>query len=161
MEEITNTCFSATTAQPRAKQPRPFVLALILTGLLYFGVKPSQPSKADVTFSSIAQPTNSVSQPVANAVLQDLSIRSRLPKSAFKIIKAQSLTSLEDCMSLSNTKRLCTQALVPGWHITVANGSRRWFYYTNKTGSIVQLGTKISSPSKEVKGDAIAINSRF
>jgi hypothetical protein len=156
MEDINNTCFNVATGKQTAKQPRPFVLALILTGLLYFGVKPSEPSKADVSVSSVAGQTTNLSQPVANAVLQDLSMRSRLPKSAFRIVKAQSVTRLEDCLSLSNSKRFCTQALVPGWHITVANGSRRWFYHTNKTGSVLKLTTKISSPSKEVKGDAIA-----
>ena len=161
MEEITTTYSTAALPNQAAKQPRPFVLAVLLTGILYFGVKPTLPNHSNISESKSPQTVTSVAQPVANAVLQDLSMRSGLPKSALHIIHAKQQTWQDRCLGLSDSRLLCTQAVIPGWWVTVASGSNRWFYRTNASGSVVKLEKGIPSPKEQSKGVAIARNFGF
>lgn len=158
MEKITNTNTnqksSAATLEETAKQPNPFFLALVLTSILYFAVKQpiSNPTIAVVDSSS----TSSIlSSSVKNAVMQDLSERSGLPKSALQIIEAKQLTWIDRCLEMKDTSDLCMEALVPGWQVTVASGKNRWIYHTDTSGSLIKLNT--SKPSVDPKNQGIAI----
>jgi hypothetical protein len=161
MEEITTTCSTATLPNQTAKQPRPFVLAVLLTGILYFGVKPTLPNNSNISVSNSPQTATSLAQPVANAVLQDLSMRSGLPKSALRIVHAKQLTWQDRCLGLSDSSFVCTQAVIPGWWVTVASGSNHWFYRTDASGSVVKLEKGTPSPKEQSGGIAIARNFGF
>lgn len=159
MEDITTTSLT-TTSDQTAKQPRPFVLALLLTGILYFGVKPTLPTNSKAFVSESPQTVTSVAEPVAHAVLQDVSVRSGLPKSTLRIVHAKQLAWQDVCLGLSNSERVCTQAVVPGWQVTVASGSQHWLYRTDASGSVVKLEQNTPSTRKAIEGIAIAKNFR-
>jgi hypothetical protein len=161
MEEITTTSTGVTTPNTTTKQPRPFVLALLLTGVLYFGVKPTLPTESSVLESGLTRTTTTVSTPVADAVLQDLSVRSGLPKSDLQIVQAKALTWQDVCLGLSHSSNVCKETPVPGWRVKVTNGSLHWFYRTDSSGSLVKLEKDITSPSQKIGEDAIAMNFRF
>lgn len=160
MEKITATGITATTPNEKVKQPRPFVLALLLTGVLYFGVKPTLPTNSHVFALESAQRNTSLSEPVTNAVLQHLSVESGLPMSALQIVDAERLTWRDRCLGLAEYTRSCTAASVPGWRLTVASGSQRWFYRTDASGSVIIPEDNIVLPNQNVLEAAIARNFR-
>lgn len=160
MENMTSTGLTATTPSQTAKQPRPFVLALLLTGILYFGVKPTLPTKSNVLAMRSAETTTTLSEPVTNAVLQHLSVKSGLPMSAFYIVEAEQLTWRDRCLGLAESSLSCTPASVPGWRLTVGSGKQRWFYRTDEAGSVVILEQNATSPNQNIAEAAIARNFR-
>ncbi|MFB2975099.1 hypothetical protein [Microseira sp. BLCC-F43] len=160
MEKITATGLTATTPNQTEKQPRPFVLALLLTGILYFGVKPTLPTKSNVLAIRSAETTTTVSEPITNAVLQHLSLQSGLPMSAIYIVEAQRLTWRDRCLGLAESGLSCTPASVPGWRLTVASGKQRWFYRTDAAGSVIILEQNTTSPNQNIPEAAIARNFR-
>ncbi len=160
MEEITTTGSPAATLNKTAKQPRPFFLALLLTSALYFGVR--QPvSHTAVAVSESSQTNTSLSVSVKDAVIQDLSHREALPKSALRIVEAKQLTWFDRCLNIADSDVWCSQALVPGWQVTVASTQKRWIYLTNTSGSVVKLDNTIPSSSTKIQEVAIAMNFRI
>jgi hypothetical protein len=71
--------------------------------------------------------------------LQDLSQKLKVPKSDFRIVRAQQQTWRDYCLGINDSNNSCTQALIPGWHVTVVSGERHWVYRTNASGSVVKL----------------------
>ncbi len=125
-------------SEPIATQPRPFVLAVALTAILYFSVGSTLPRTAG-PFSRASQVSASVSASVANAVLEDVSERAQMPASALRIVHAEPHTWGNECLELQEHRADCTQLRVSGWQVIVAGGPRRWVYRTNATGSLVKL----------------------
>jgi hypothetical protein len=160
MENMTPTGLTATTPSQTAKQPRPFVLALLLTSILYFGFKPTLPSKSNVLAIKSAETTITLSEPVTNAVLQHLSVQSGLPMSSFQIVEAQRLTWRDRCLGLAESGLSCTAESVPGWRLTVASGTQRWFYRTDAAGSVIIPENNSTSPNQKIPEAAIARNFR-
>ena len=76
---------------------------------------------------------------VKNAVLQAASEDLELPISQLKIIQAQPQTWNDGCLNLAGADEFCTQALVPGWRVTVDAVDKTLVYHTNRTGSAVRL----------------------
>ncbi|MDB9540141.1 hypothetical protein NWP22_12245 [Anabaenopsis tanganyikae CS-531] len=76
---------------------------------------------------------------VKNAVLQAVSEDLDLPISQLKIIQAQPQTWNNGCLNLASPDEFCTQALVPGWRVTVDAVDQTLVYHTNSTGSSVRL----------------------
>jgi len=85
---------------------------------------------------------------VNDAVLREVSRRTSLPTSAFRIVESQRQNWPNGCLGLSSPGIACTEAIVPGWRIVVANGQQRWVYRTNESGSVVKLDTAASNLSK-------------
>lgn len=77
--------------------------------------------------------------PIQQAVLQDLSKRTRQPVDSFQIMQADSQTWPDGCLGLSEPDVLCTMALVPGWQVVVSDGSQQWTYRTDDIGQVVKL----------------------
>ena len=126
------------TSEPNATQPRPFVLAVALTAILYFSVGSTLPRTTSL-FSRTSPVSANVSASVANAVLRDVSERAQIPASALRIVHAEPHTWGNDCLELPNRRADCTQLRVTGWQVIVAGGPRRWVYRTDATGSLVKL----------------------
>ena len=82
---------------------------------------------------------------VTNAVLREVSRRTSLPTSAFRIVESQRQNWSNGCLGLSTPGIACTEAIVPGWRIVVANGQQCWVYRTNESGSVVKLDTAASN----------------
>ncbi|HBE33577.1 MAG TPA: hypothetical protein DDW76_14130 [Cyanobacteria bacterium UBA11369] len=157
---MTATGITATTQSQTEKQPRPFVLALLLTGILYFGVKPTLPTKSNDLALLSAETTITLSEPVTNAVLQHLSVESGLPMSALYIVEAQRLTWRDRCLGLAESGLSCTAESVPGWRLTVASGKQRWFYRTDAAGSVIIPEQNTTAPNQSIPTGAIARNFR-
>ncbi|MFB2836976.1 hypothetical protein [Floridanema evergladense] len=136
------------------KQPNPFVLALVFTTILCFGVRPSvNGSNRVVVTSRVAQTT--LSKSVADAVVNDLSKRSGLPESELKIVDAQLLVVSDRCLNSKSSYFPCIESQISGWQITVASRKKRWVYRTNKSGSMLKLDNNLT-PKYQSQGNAFA-----
>ncbi len=76
---------------------------------------------------------------IAKAVLQAASQQSGLPIFQLRIVRAKYVIWPNGCLGLGGSDQVCTQALVPGWRVTVEGGQQRWVYRTNESGSLVLL----------------------
>jgi hypothetical protein len=81
---------------------------------------------------------------VKNAVLEAVSQRLELPVSQLKIVEALPQTWNDGCLNLAGPDEFCTQALVPGWLVTVEAPNQTLVYHTNSTGSAVRLNAEAS-----------------
>jgi hypothetical protein len=82
---------------------------------------------------------------VKDAVLQAASQRLQIPISKFNIMAAETHTWRDGCLELAGADEFCTQALVPGWRVTVNAGEETLVYHTNETGSVHRLNEKAST----------------
>jgi len=76
---------------------------------------------------------------VAEAVLQAASQEAIVPISQLQITQTQQQTWPDGCLGISTPDTLCTQALVPGWRVTVAGKGQSLIYRTDDSGSVVKL----------------------
>jgi len=160
MENTIDTGAMKVTPDQRARQPRPLVLALLLTSILCLGVKPSITNNTKIAVSDFSQ-EKVLSEAVTNAVVQDLSKRSGLPESELTIVDAQQLTWSDRCLGVNESENFCTIAQVPGWQITVTSGKKRWVYRTNASGSVIKLNHRTATPKQNLQGFALATNSQL
>ena len=94
--------------------------------------------------SFIDKQVNNLPEFVKNAVLEAVSQRLELPVSQLKIVEALPQTWNDGCLNLAAADEVCTQALVPGWRITVDATDQTLVYHTNSTGSAVRLNVEAS-----------------
>jgi hypothetical protein len=87
---------------------------------------------------------NNLPESVKNAVLEAVSQRLELPVSQLKIVEAVPQTWNDGCLNLAAADEFCTQALVPGWRVTVQAPDQILVYHTNSTGSAVRLNAEAS-----------------
>lgn len=139
------------------RQPHPFVLALVFTTILCFGIRPSVTGSSKVVVTSGGSQT-ALSESVASAVVHDLSKRSGLPKSELKIVDAQQLVLSDRCLISKNSNFLCVESQIPGWQIIVASGKKRWVYRTNQSGSMLKLDNGSVTPKPHTYVNAFASN---
>lgn len=104
---------------------------------------------------------------VGDAVKRDLSKRLGVPADALLIVKAERRQWPNGCLGINQPDVMCTQAIVPGWEVTVVrddgeatSGQEKWVYRTNETGSVVvwdEAASNIGNPgsSKPVKATQI------
>ncbi|MGE5656163.1 MAG: hypothetical protein ACM37W_06060 [Actinomycetota bacterium] len=85
---------------------------------------------------------------VVNAVMRDASQQSGLAVSSLRVVEAKRQTWPDGCLGLGGAGVICTQALVPGWQVTVGSQERRWVYRTNDTASVVMMEPTASSASE-------------
>lgn len=158
METTIDTGAIKTTVNKTSKstrQPHPFVLALVFTTVLFFGVRPSITKNTKVVVASGALQTE-LSESVANAVVHDLSTRSGLPKAELKIIDAQQLILSDRCSIGKTSNFLCVDSQTSVWQITIASGKKRWVYRTNKSGSMLKLDNNNVTPTHRNQGNSFA-----
>lgn len=95
----------------------------------------ASPMTPVATLAPTSPKIGEVPESVKNAVLADLSQSTGQPVSRFKVEQVAPHTWPDGCLGLAAPDRFCTQALVPGWRVTVTDGTRSWVYRTNATGS--------------------------
>lgn len=82
---------------------------------------------------------------VTNKVLEAASKQLGFSTSQVRITMIQKQTWANGCLGLySFAGQMCTQALVPGWLVTVEGNQQRLVYRTNESGSLVKLDEKAS-----------------
>jgi hypothetical protein len=99
-------------------------------------------SKAPVKDSAKAiSKTPKLPSTVANAVRKDLSKQTGIPANQLQLIQSTSKTWSDGCLGLAKADEMCSQAMVPGWQVVFSNGTRRWVYRTNATGTVYRMET--------------------
>ncbi|HEY9690752.1 MAG TPA: S-layer homology domain-containing protein [Oculatellaceae cyanobacterium] len=82
---------------------------------------------------------------VINAVIKDAVQRTGMPNSQLSVVEVKQQTWSDGCLGLAEAGGFCTQAMVPGWSVTVTNGESRWLYRTNLSGTVVKWDAAASS----------------
>ena len=83
---------------------------------------------------------------VAKAVLQDAQGRLTLPTSELRILQVEQQTWSDACLGLASPGQVCTQALIPGWRVTVNGKTQILVYRTNDSGSQVRVEETVTGP---------------
>ncbi|NEP12334.1 MAG: hypothetical protein F6K14_19430 [Symploca sp. SIO2C1] len=121
------------------------IIILSLSACITLGcqtsVSPTNVSNTTIPTEKPETPSNSLPTSVTNAVLEAASKLISLPISQLKIIEAEQQTWPDGCLGISSPDTLCTQALVPGWRVTVEAQEKSLIYRTNDSGSVVKLET--------------------
>ena len=78
---------------------------------------------------------------VMNAVIKDVSRNENIPQTRLRISGYSSETWRNGCLEVLKPGEMCTQALVPGYKVTVSDGSQRWIYHTDKNGRKLRLAS--------------------
>lgn len=94
--------------------------------------------------------TATISPAVVTTLRQDLSRRTGIPANQLRFIEVSAQNWPDGCLGLAQAGQMCTQAIVPGWRVTFANGNRRWVYRTNQNGSNFRLETPASGKQASV-----------
>lgn len=152
------------------KQPQLIISTLFLTSILLVGtsltVLPSATAaprnltkEAEIVKGAPNEHPNRLPRAVSNklpttvkyAVLQDASGQSGLPISSLRIVKAEKRTWPNGCLGLGGPDVFCTQALVPGWQVTVEGGKKRLIYRTDESSGVKfdQAATTKSAPPNQ------------
>lgn len=147
MQELTPSGSSAPIIGEKTSQPRLIIQALVFTGILYLTAGLTLPN-TKIGISKPSQTNAILLTSVQNAVLQDVSAHSGLPKSALNIVETQQQTWQNDCLGVNKVGVLCAQTKVPGWQVTIVSARQRWIYRTNASGSVVKLAAATISDSK-------------
>jgi hypothetical protein len=85
------------------------------------------------------RPNNTLPPPLANAVKKDVANRTGIAPGKLNITKYNQETWPNGCLGISEPDQMCTQALVPGWRITVTDGQKTWVYRTDNTGRNMRM----------------------
>ncbi len=75
---------------------------------------------------------------LAEAVIADLSQKTKVPSSQLQITQASPQTWSDGCLGLAQSDEFCTQILVEGWRIILSNGEQSWTYRTNGSGTVLR-----------------------
>ncbi len=78
---------------------------------------------------------------VVNAVIKDVSRRENIPQTRLRIFDYNKATWRNGCLEVLKPGEMCTQATVPGYRVTVSDGSQRWVYHTNSSGRNLRLAS--------------------
>lgn len=146
-------------AQTSLVRPRPLPtqvsLAVMLAGLVFIGAgwfpgqdAIAQPQPASIALIPLqarladAMATNTAKQPPAamvNTLRTDLSKRTGIASNKLQMTESSRQTWPDGCLGLARSGEICTQAMINGWRVTFAQGSRRWVYRTDATGRVYRL----------------------
>ncbi len=111
------------------------------------GRQQSQVYRTDETGSRIraeglnGQPSNTSALPaeISRAVLEDAHKRSRIPLRQLRVVQADIAEWSDGCLGLAEPDVFCTQAIVPGWKVTVVGGQQTFVYRTDSSGSVIKF----------------------
>jgi hypothetical protein len=108
----------------------------------------------NVSCTGPANPTGTATsqQTVNNLVIQKLATDFGLSTASITLIDSQPMTWNDGCLGIPPTAAMvyCTQALVPGYKVTLRANYITYIYHTNSTGSSIALyssGLSVASPS--------------
>ncbi|MBW4572238.1 MAG: S-layer homology domain-containing protein [Tolypothrix carrinoi HA7290-LM1] len=90
---------------------------------------------------SDAKQVQAMPETVKSAVLQDISQRAEVEMSSLRVVKAQKQSWSDGCLGLQSDA-ICTQSIVPGWQVVVANEQQMWVYRTDESGKVAKLDEK-------------------
>ena len=82
---------------------------------------------------------------VVNAVTKDVSRLENIPETRLRIVNYSKETWRNGCLEVLKAGEMCTQALVPGYKVTVSDGSQKWIYHTNNNGRNLRLASGTNS----------------
>jgi hypothetical protein len=82
---------------------------------------------------------------VVNAVIKDVSRLENIPQTRLRIVNYSKETWRNGCLEVLKPGEMCTQALVPGYKVTVSDGSQQWIYHTNNNGRNLRLASGSNS----------------
>ncbi len=82
---------------------------------------------------------------VVNAVIKDVSRNENIPQTRLRISAYSPETWRNGCLEVIKPGEMCTQALVPGYKVTVSDGSQKWIYHTDKNGRRLRLASGSNS----------------
>lgn len=91
------------------------------------------------TVESNSSLANNLPSAVSDAVLQDASVRLGAPITELRISQAEAQTWENGCLGLPRPGEICTQALVPGYRVTVEGRQQLLVYRTDTSGSQFRL----------------------
>ncbi len=83
----------------------------------------------------------SLPEPIKVAVLQDISQRTGVKMSTLRVVKAKQQTWSNGCLGLK-TEENCSQVMMPGWQVFVANDKQIWVYRTDESGMVAKVDEK-------------------
>lgn len=78
---------------------------------------------------------------VVNAVIKDVSRKENIPQTQLRVIGYSEETWRNGCLEVLKPGEMCTQALVPGYRVTVSDRNQKWVYHTNKNGRKLRLAS--------------------
>lgn len=87
----------------------------------------------------VPQKQESLSNSLANHVLEEVSNQTKIPLKNLSIIEANRETWSDGCLGLGQPNELCTQALVEGWQIIISDSNQTWTYRTDLGGQNLRL----------------------
>lgn len=145
------------------KQPRPLILALMLTGVLFWDANFNNTNSARASPDPIhiarklVKNTSTILKyykevihldlAVGEAVFADLSEKTGLPPEQFEITDRQKRVWPDRCLGLGSNPSLCPSEAVEGWRLEI---SHRWIYRTDLLGRAIALeNPEASKPSAE------------
>lgn len=124
---------------------------LIFLSVSFLSFSNSLPAATTISLPSFFVPpaiamsdrqSESAPSEIIDAVRQDLSRRTRIESDRLKIVETSRQTWSDGCLGLAQPDELCTQALVEGWRVVLADGDRTWIYRTDDRGMTVRLETE-------------------
>lgn len=127
----------------------------LMTGVPLLHTASASPTQQEQPNRATPLPRN-----VADAVLQEIARRSSVPIGSLKIVRAEPRTWSDGCLGLAESGQFCTQALVPGWQISVQSKTKQWIYRTDRAGSIVKLDRQTKSNSSPTAEDQRSVTSQ-
>ena len=92
---------------------------------------------------------------VMNAVIKDVSRNQNIPLQKLRISAYSQETWRNGCLEVIKPGEGCTQALVPGYKVTVSDGSQKWIYHTDKNGRKLRLASGNSGDSGSQLPDSV------
>ena len=121
------------------------IAAAILVWTSWFNLPTAEAQSAVVPIPNVEQQpaelltADNLPPEVKSAVFNDVKKRTSKTVTALKITKARSQQWSDGCLGLAKPDEICTQAIVPGWQITVTDGLKNWIYRTDEMGDTVRL----------------------
>lgn len=89
------------------------------------------------------KPINSAAPQPSPAIVdrlrQALGKRVNLPFKALTLVEAMPTSWTDGCLGLAKMDELCTQALIKGWRIVLADRAHQWVYHTDQQGHVYRL----------------------
>lgn len=97
--------------------------------------------------------TDRLPNSIAIPILQDVQVGANLPVSQLYILRAEQQEWPDGCLGLAEPGVACTQAIIPGWRVTVNAAERSFIYRTNESGSLITLENDVTiwAPSGAVR----------
>lgn len=144
MKNITKDYYEETPVEEKVDSLHRIVLAVVVTGFLYFLNLGSKLPENTPAVSETSEASVALSPGTADRVLTDVSAQSGLPKTALHIVEAQPQTESDVCVAIVDSQ-VCRKAIASAMQITVKAREQRWVYRLNTSGSRVELQKVIPS----------------